>query len=196
MIPFSLHRDDERRHYFRLKDGLLLTYRHLAPDAVPALLDRLENPTDDRFTLIATLAGISQETRQLNRQLQLEAPLLSRYFNALERKLDILAQAILSETSANDQDTQEVCLSAGGLAFAVNEPLALETLLELRLVLLPAYVGIVAVGKVIRCQASDGPLPYSVGVEFIHMRESDRECIVKHVLEKQSQHIRQVRQRL
>lgn len=195
MIPLPLHKDDERRLFFRLKDVLVFTYRHLSPEAMPEFLKSFAASTDDPFSLTATLAGISQETHTLHRQLQSEAPLVARYFSALERKLDLLAQAIFKETTPKDQDTQEIDLSGSGMSFSTLESLTPGDLLELRLVLFPTYTGILASGKVIRCEKTGSrPCPYKIALEFVHIRETDRQCIVKHILDRQATQIRQARQ--
>jgi hypothetical protein len=195
VIPLPLHQDDERRHFFRFKDELVFTYRRLAPEATPDFLKSFAASADDPFTLAATLAGISQETHTLNRQLQTEAPLAARYFSALERKIDLLAQAIFKGTSTDDQDTQEVDLSGSGVSFDSMESLTPGDLLELRLVLFPSYTGILASGRVIRCEKTGSrACPYKIAVEFVHIRDTDRQCIVKHILDRQATQIRQTRQ--
>ncbi len=197
MIPLPLHKDDERRHFFRFKDELVFTYRRLSPEAASEFLENFAASADDPFTLAATLAGISQETYTLNRQLQSEAPLVARYFSALERKLDLLAQAIFKGTNNADQNTQEVDLSGSGVSFDSTEPLTPGDLLELRLVLFPSYTGILASGKVIRCEKMGSrACPYKIAVEFVHIRETDRQCIVKHIIDRQATQIRQARQGL
>jgi hypothetical protein len=193
--PLPLHHDDERRHFYRIKDELIFIYRRLAPEVASEFFNNFAAAADDPFTLIATIAGISQETHILNRQLQTEAPLVARYFSALERKIDMLAQALFKEENTHSQDTQEVDLSGSGLSFASTESLAPEDLLELRLVLFPSYTGILASGKVIRCEKTGScACPYKIAVEFVHIRETDRQCIVKHILDRQAKQIRQTRQ--
>lgn len=195
MIPLPLHKDDERRHFFRFKDELIFSYQHLAQEATCEFLKSFATSADDPFTLTATLAGISQETRLLNRQIQSEAPLVARYLSALERKIDLLAQAIFKGANTDDQDTQEVDLSGSGVSFESTESLTPGELLELRLVLFPSYTGILASGKVIRCEkVGSRACPYKIAVEFVHIRETDRQCIVKHILDRQTTQIRQARQ--
>lgn len=195
MKPLPLHNDDERRHFFRLKDELIFTYRRLSSEAASVFCNNFTASADDPFTLVATLAGISQETYILNRQLQTESPLVARYFSALERKIDVLAQAMFKEANIHNQETQEVDLSGSGVSFDSTDSLTPEDLLELRLVLFPSYTGILASGKVIRCEKTGSrTCPYKIAVEFVHIRETDRQCIIKHIFDRQAAQIRQTRQ--
>jgi hypothetical protein len=52
---------------------------------------------------------------------------------------------------------------------------------------------IVAYGKVVYCkksQSGDQQFPYLVGVDYVNMKDQDRELLIKHVVKKQMQQLR------
>lgn len=186
-----------RRSYFRIDDSVLLTYRQVPEEELLESLSNLEETVGDAFILAASFANISRTTRPLNRQIRLELPAVANYLNVLERKIDILARIILTQQMGiEEEQTSEVNLSAGGLEFQAGEPLPVDSTLEIKLIVFPSRIGILAGGKVLRCESSNNnpdPASYTIAVEFTHLRESDRQLIIKHMLNKQSMQLRQRR---
>lgn len=186
-----------RRSYFRIDDSVLLTYRQVPEEELLESLSNLEETVGDAFILAASFANISRATRPLNRQARRELPAVANYLNVLERKIDILARIILTQQmGVEEEQTSEVNLSAGGLEFQAGEPLPVDSTLEIRLVVFPSRIGILAGGRVLRCESGNNehdPVSYTIALEFTHLRESDRQLIIKHMLNKQSMQLRQRR---
>ena len=181
---------DERRDFFRIEDHVVLNYRRVPQGQLPQPLQHLE---DNGFSLAATFAGISQRTRSLQQQVRQDSPATADYLKALEQKVDMLAQVLmLREMELDEQETREVNLSAGGMEFRTKEALEPGNWLEIKFVVFPDRLGILAGCRVVRCERDTGcwQHPYRVAVEFTHIRESDRQLIVRHVLSRQSQRIR------
>lgn len=192
------HRSN-RRSYFRIDDSVLLTYRQVAEEELLESLNNLEETLGESFILAATFANISRTTKPLNRQVRLEFPAIANYLKVLERKLDILARIMLSQQmGVEEEQTREINLSAGGLEFEASEPLQMGSMLEIKLIVFPSHIGILAGGKVLRCESSNtdpAPAAYRIAVEFTHLRDSDQQLIIKHLLNKQSIQLRQQRSR-
>ncbi len=191
MIPETQSNQD-RRSFYRIDDSVVLTYRQVAEAELAETVHAPPGDLQDAFTLASTFAGISHETRLLRNQVRSEAPAIARYLEALDRKLDILSQVLLiQEVGPHEERTLAVNLSAGGMEFEAREPLVVDTWLELRFVLLPSRTGILAGGRVIRSDALESRDAFRLAVEFSHIRESDRQLLVKHVLGRQSERLRQ-----
>ena len=96
-----------------------------------------------------------------------------------------------------DQPTKPVNLSAGGLALDSAETLDLGTQVEIKLLLLPSYTGVVAFGEVIGVVASeDNPAyPHRLRINFSHIRDSDRDALIRHILRRQGEMLRRERER-
>ncbi|MDD2759194.1 MAG: PilZ domain-containing protein, partial [Methylomonas sp.] len=92
-----------------------------------------------------------------------------------------------------EHDKLEVNLSASGLAFSNDHPIAVGTLLELRMLLTSCLAVIVAYARVVQCKdiaQVDALHPFEICVEYINMNEEDRELLIKHVIKKQMQQFR------
>lgn len=187
----------DRRTFFRIDDHVALTYRRLADGESECALQDLQQRVTDSFNLAAAFAGIGQETRLLHQQISQELPSVALYLDALERKLEVLAQILLRRNAdTEEKDIRPVNLSAGGMEFQTCEILPPGSLLEMRFVVFPSHVAIVTGARVVRCDPDTGPNGeklWHVGAQFLYLRESDRQFLVRHVLHRQSQRLREGR---
>ena len=110
-----------------------------------------------------------------------------------------------SSNSTAPSPTHDVTLSESGLSFRHEQPLAPDSHLALKLVLFPAYFGLLLFGRVVQCtplvppdtdSASSATTParlFNIGVEFSHVQESERELLARYILRKQAQQRREQR---
>ena len=185
---------DERREYFRIKDQVTLEYRAITEMEMESVLLRIRDEVPDRFTVAASFAGTSWQMKHLLQNLDGQSPELAQCLQALDKKLNLLAQLLVAE-AVNTQGPclREVSLSAGGLAFNAERELKPGDHLETRLVLFPSLTGILAVAEVVSCERRgdvNGGMPWRVAVEYRHIRESDRDLLVKHLLTRQAEMLR------
>ncbi|BCX89948.1 hypothetical protein MIN45_P2322 [Methylomarinovum tepidoasis] len=175
----------ERRRFFRVEDEIVLVYRPIAPEDMPPV-EAFQNQLVDHFSLTSTLAYLTQESQAQLHRIERENPAVADYLKTLERKIEALAQAVMiSNNRLADQPTRKVNLSAAGIAFTADQPLAEGGLLELKMVLPPSLVGIVTFGKVVYCTPLEEGEGWRVGVDFLSMREQDREVLIRHVVKRQ-----------
>ncbi|MGD8672941.1 MAG: PilZ domain-containing protein [Thiogranum sp.] len=185
---------DERREYFRIADEIALDYRPLKDEEVDGLLERMRSRLVDRFTAASSFAATTRQMAHLIHKVQTESPELARCLQAIDQKLNMIAQLFVSEQMAlDDQPTREVSLSAGGVAFRAQHELRTGSLLELRMVLFPSMIGILTISRVIHCERMDdgnSQFPWQVAVEYEHLRETDRELLVRHIMAKETEQLR------
>ena len=185
---------DELREYFRIADELALYYRPLKDEEVDGLLERMRSRLVDRFTAASSFAATTRQMAHLIHKVQTESPELARCLQAIDQKLNMIAQLFVSEQMAlDDQPTREVSLSAGGVAFRAQHELSTGSLLELRMVLFPSMIGILTISRVIHCERMDdgnSQFPWQVAVEYEHLRETDRELLVRHIMAKETEQLR------
>lgn len=185
---------DERREYFRIADEIALDYRLLKDEEVDGLLERMRSRLVDRFTAASSFAATTRQMAHLIHKVQTESPELARCLQAIDQKLNMIAQLFVSEQMAlDDQPTREVSLSAGGVAFRAQHELRTGSLLELRMVLFPSMIGILTISRVIHCERMDdgnSQFPWQVAVEYEHLRETDRELLVRHIMAKETEQLR------
>ena len=183
----------ERRRYFRIKGDMVLLHKEVAPEEISVPTEARELPPNP-FTVSSTLDLLTQESRTLLRRIERDSPEVADFLKVLERKIDVLSRAFLAyETDLAKQPVQWVSLSASGLAFDTDHSYRSGSLLELKMVLLPDLIGLLAYGKVVYCypNRADVSQPYHVAVDFVDLAERDRELIIRHVMKQQLQQLRE-----
>ena len=186
---------EERRQYCRIDDDVILRYRLISEQELPVDIGTLDTGLPNRFTLTATFAATSQQMELLLHGIQEQSVEVASYLRLLDRKLELVARTFLmQEIDVHKEPTCSINLSAGGIRFHAEVPIKTDALLEVELILLPSYTGILTYGQAVYCRHEPGEqpdLPYRIGVEFCRLREKDRDLIVKHVLTRES-HLRRV----
>lgn len=185
------------RRFFRIQDRVYFSYRP-APDtaneaaaAAPTTDDILQNLPDQ-------LTALTHESRPAFRKLLKDAPEAAAAIAILDKKINLLATALLSQNMNNTgKALTDVSLSASGVGFASPTPLPENALLEVTLQIPPTLYKIVVQGKVVYCRIKeDGPLSgqYWIGVDYCELEERDQEFLSAHVLKKQAEAIKQQRE--
>ncbi len=185
---------DERREYFRIEDEIALDYRVISQAEADKLLERIRSRLVDRFTAASSFAATTRQMAHVIHKVQAESPELARCLQAIDNKLNLIAQLFVSEEmELNEQPTREVSLSAGGVAFRAQHELKVGSTLELRMVLFPSLVGILTISRVVHCERmndSNVQFPWQVAVEYDYLRETDRELLVRHIMAKETEQLR------
>lgn len=179
----------ERRRFFRIDDEIVLFYRSVDGSETPDL-EEIKRQMADPFSLGASLELLSQDAQSLLHRIHREQPDVADFLQILEKKIDIIAQAVMrTHSDLADQPTHKVSLSASGIAFDAEENLANGQALELKLVIPPSLVGIVTYGRVVYSQ-KNADQGYRIGVDFLTMQEQDREYLIRHVVKRQLAELR------
>ncbi len=187
---------DERREFFRIDDSIQVSYRVVEPRDMPDSVDdqRLKN---DRFTVMTRLQSISQHLSAPLHRIEQRDPDVADYLRSLDEKITLLGQSFLSEErEILGQPSQAVNLSAGGLAMDVATPLALGAQVEIKLLLLPSYTGVIAYGEVVGAEPSSeghADYPHHVRINFTLIRSSDQDALIRHIMRRQGEMLRQRR---
>lgn len=189
---------NDRRRYFRIDDSISLSYQVIDPAELQERMARLESELESDFTVMSSLASISQQMTGILHKIEAAQPDIASYLKALDRKVDVLGRAFLLQNSdIAEQPTNHVNLSASGVAFQTAESLEVGSQLELKLLLFPSFTGVLTFAEVVGCEPlseSDEHFTHSVRVNFNHLREADRDVIIRHVIRKQGDLLRQQRE--
>lgn len=190
----------ERRHYYRISDRALIKYRVISDDAVN---------DERRFIFVneirganihAALMGIDLQLQELLQSIRLENKPLAEAIELLNRKLTLLERVTALESSQNDSidhrehQPTEVNLSGGGMGLYSDTPLTINAHLAIDLVLLPTHHPMRIIGRVVDCHKADQLAKFSIAIEFVEIREQDRDILVQHIVKKQSAALRVQRQ--
>jgi len=188
--------DQDRREYFRVNDAVRLTLRKVANDEMPGLLQRLDHNITGNFTVMSSLAAISAEMAASMRRIENGNPDIAAYLKALDRKIETLGRAfIASDSELMAEEAHAVNLSAGGMGTLVNDAYEPGQVVEIKMLLFPSFTGVLTYGTVVDCvpidaQESREDYGYRMRIEFTHMREQDRDLVIRHVLRCQSNELR------
>ncbi|MBI5461884.1 MAG: PilZ domain-containing protein [Gammaproteobacteria bacterium] len=190
-------RSAERREYFRIDDDVLLQVRQVDEAEVADIAEHIGDRMPDRFTVAANFAVSSRQMSRLLHGIMADTPDTARCLRMVDQKLNHLARLFVNEAVERGAFTRlHVNLSAGGLVFPSSVSFAPGTLLETRMVLPPSSMGILTVSRVVHCDprdaAADG-CAWLVAVEYVHIREADRDLLVSHIMNRETELLRRQR---
>lgn len=182
----------ERRRYFRIEDQITLFYRQMEEGSLPDS-ETFQGEVMDGFSLTATLEYLDQESGFLLRSLEKKHPDLISYLDVLNKKINMIAKAFLmKEEGVSELPASKVNLSASGISFFASQGFQKGALLELKMILPPALTGLVTYGEVVYCEEIEGESqPYRLAVDFLNIREQDRDVLIRHIVKRQMEQIRQ-----
>jgi hypothetical protein len=189
MVP-----DSDRRSYFRIDDTVRLSLRAVSESEIGRRLDRLEQDLAGNFTVMSSLAAITGQMAVGLRRIESRDPDLAAYLRAIDQKIEVIGRAFLAqEPEIASEKAVAVNLSAGGICVASDECFDTGQLVEIRMLLFPSFTGLMVYGTVVECSdvpAGQGQGRSLVRIEFTHIREQDRELLIRHLLRRQSAQLR------
>lgn len=177
--------DTERRDYFRIDDRVVLHYREVASSVVDSQPAEQHFPVSSTFDLIRELRALEMD-HSLSRNLAEYDRELEQQLRLLHKKIDRVASAVVAlDQSRSGIEPQPVSLSEGGIAFNTPHPMPAGTTLALQIQLLPDLVGLCVYGEVIHNQHESGADSRQTAVQFLNLREAERQLLAKHILKAQ-----------
>jgi len=181
--------EQERRGFFRIDDNVALSYRLMATDV--SQQDAASGMVDsDASLLVNELEKMREVSRIHFRHVEKEQPEVARYLAHIDSKIDLIAQHVMMESDGLFvKRTQEVNISGSGLAFTVKDDLPVGRSIELKFVLKPSLASIQTYSKIISCEPHAEQ--FRVAVEFTHLNDDDRDLLIRHVVKKQMNDIRE-----
>ncbi|MCP5151531.1 MAG: PilZ domain-containing protein [Ectothiorhodospiraceae bacterium] len=187
----------ERRRYFRIDDRAAIHYRVLSPDEVQEAVTRLQIGYPDKLALASGFAQATANMRHTMDRFRRDMPDLAAYLEGLNEKIDMLMQLLAAnDAELADSAPQEVNLSGSGVSFDIDHEVAIGAAVEVKILVFPSYLCVGAIGEAVYCQPVETPRGrrrFTLGVDFVHIRESDRDLIIRHVTQRQSSLLREAR---
>jgi len=184
---------EDRRRFFRIDDAVNLYYRIVDEQTVLSA----SNTSDDVLSscsLVTALDVLGQESRAVMYRIEKKDSEVAEYLKLMDSKINLLAQAVLQQS--NDMSESKVCntnLSASGLAIEVDSEIEKGEFIEVKLFLSSCVSVILLYGKVVYCKKNTqtGSSGYQIGVDYINLKDDDREILIKHIVKRQMQQIRE-----
>lgn len=180
---------EDRRKFFRIDDKAVLTYKVVSWADVRSLQKPATSLSVDKFSAKAHLDRLSRELQPLYNVIKSSNSNVAEYLLTLDKKISILSEYLIEDDSfGNDVEPRRVNISAGGLSFVSDRPVAKNAMLELKIKLLPKELYIYSYAKVIFCtrlEEDEESQDYKIAVEFEFMDDDVRDLITRHVLLKE-----------
>lgn len=190
-------RSVERREFFRIDDEVRLQVRPVDAAEVAEIAEHIGERVPDSFTVAANFAVNSRHMSRLLHGMATDAPDTVRCLKMVDQKLNHLARLFVHEAVAQGAFVRlQVNLSAGGLVFPSALAFTPGDLLETRMVLYPSTTGILTVARVVHCDPRDATADgcaWLIAVEYVHIREADRDLLVSHIMNRETELLRRQR---
>ena len=189
----------ERRRFYRVQDEVLLNWQALAPEDVSAFRRGVLRTPIKKESLQALVSRLDTRIEELGEQMHAIDPVVREAIDLLDRKLTLIERMLVrttdvAEAEAADYTMTSVNLSAGGLRLDLREPLEVGTLLAIDMVLLPEYEQVEMVAEVVSAQQRSRPPRWRTAVDFVQMREVDRDRLAGHVARRQTEILKAARE--
>ena len=178
---------DERRDYYRISDTVGLRVDPAAENELPTK-EQFAEQTADEFKLINHLSRIDLENSSLLHSIQDTSPDVARYLKLINIKIEAIAKQIVAMGLTDEVKPTEVTLSAGGISLNSKIPFTKGDLVKLQMILYPSNAVITSYARAVRSQPQDGY--FDTAFEYDLITESDRDTLVRHVLQLQSTTLR------
>ena len=182
---------DDRREYYRIEDLIALDFSLLSgPEALAS--DALHD-SSPLFNLLSDLHLMDFESQHLLRHISERDRTLANYLKVMNKRIDLLGQALAQNLVRDIGAPRKVSLSEGGVSFNHPQAVAQESHLALKMVLMPQALGLLLRAKVVHCQPqADGQ--FEIGTEFEAMTDAQRQLLARHILQKQAHQRRLARE--
>lgn len=175
---------NERRQELRVNSTLAVIYQRISPREIEADPYDVRFDLPQHFTLRDELTQIDSVQRTQIEALGRENPRLAGLLQALNLKIDIIAQAIEGSLGRMLSPVpQGVNLSPGGLSFHAAEPVIPDSYLHLAISSQASSYHIAAIGRVVFCEDEDLE-GFRTGVAFVNIRHHDRQLLARDIQRK------------
>jgi hypothetical protein len=191
--PPAKHSADERREWIRIDDRVLMEYRLLTETGAVVPVETT-SATPEMIS-----AAVTKPTADLlarTGESLIDSPVLPWIM-----KVDYLLEVILNSLAHSQPSSvtmarpTDVNLSGGGVGFVSPCEFAAGDQLAIKLIL-PPFILIQAVVKVIRSVPQADGQGFVIATEFLDLKTDDQEHLIRHVLHTQAERLRAQRNHL
>jgi c-di-GMP-binding flagellar brake protein YcgR len=180
----------ERRSYFRVDDVISVVANpvHIDKEKLEKFLKTVSS--SKAFSLLDVSTSDEIETAGISADLS-DNKRLFDMITEVKTKLDfVINHLLLEKEGLLSVEKKLVNISASGISFTINQPVNVNDIMEIKL-LLPTYppVAVFAYGEVKRVKVLDNET-YDVALEYLNMGDSVRNEIIQYTLSHQRETIR------
>lgn len=181
---------DDRRRYFRISDNIGLAYQVITGDQTD--LGRVRS---EPVRMSALLAEHDTAIVRLLQELRSRDPLVGELAARLNEKINGIVNQLDRATQIVEQTAHKIVavnISACGLGFHSDEPIAPHAQVQLDMVLLPDNKRLLTSARVIACEPQDNG--YYVRMDYVDLGAADQEYLIQHIVKRQGDLLREARE--
>ena len=184
----------ERRRYFRIDETLQLTVHLLSEEELES--GELPVPEEQVGDL---LGNIDKQIQGIIDAARIQAPAIANLAELINRKLNMVITALDLTSNISERisySTQQVNLSACGIAFRTPDSLNVSDQVWLGLLLEPEDLELKLIARVISCEEIAGDSPakeYMLRLNFHGISNVDQEILIQHIIRRQGLELKRQR---
>lgn len=179
----STQDEDDRREYYRIDDTIALDFTLLC--GAQALANDELHDSSPLFNLLSELHLMDFESQHLLRHISERDRTLANYLKTMNKRIDLLGQAVAQSLLRDIGPPRQVSLSEGGVSFNNAQAVPPASHLALKMVLMPQALGLLLRAKVVHCQ-QQGDGQFEIGAEFEALTDAQRQLLARHILQRQA----------
>ncbi len=179
----STQDEEDRREYYRIDDTIALDFTLLA--GAEALASDELHDSSPLFNLLSDLHLMDFESQHLLRHISERDRTLANYLKVINKRIDLLGQAVAQSLLRDIGTPRKVSLSEGGVSFSNPQAIAVDTHLAIKMVLMPQALGLLLRARVIHCRAQSDQA-FEIGTEFEALTDAQRQLLARHILQRQA----------
>ena len=183
--------ESDRREYYRIADTIALEFSLLS--GAEAVASEALHDDSPLFNLLSDLHLSDFESQHLLRHIGERDRTLASYLKVVNKRIDLLGQALAQNLVREVGAPKRVTLSEGGVSFEHPQAVPAGSHLAVKMVLMPQALGLLLRAQVVHCrQQPNGH--YEIGTEFEALTDAQRQLLARHILQKQAMERRQARE--
>ena len=184
--------EQDRRAFYRIEDTAILEVKIVNQEDM--INSKAEGHFSDSsaFRLMRQLRAVDHENAGLLRSIGEKNQNLSVYLQAINKKIDLIAQAAAFELGVEKTQLQTVDLSQGGIGFNYADKLEANQYYAIKIWFQQSFMGIATYIKAVACHpVIDGG--YHISSSFHKLQEADAQIVNKHIMQIQAKQLRERR---
>jgi hypothetical protein len=181
----------DRREYYRINDTIALEFSLLS--GAEAVASEALHDDSPLFNLLSDLHLSDFESQHLLRHIGERDRTLASYLKVVNKRIDLLGQALAQNLVREVGAPKRVTLSEGGVSFEHPQPVSAGSHLAVKMVLMPQALGLLLRAQVIHCRQQENG-QFEIGTEFEALTDAQRQLLARHILQKQAMERRQARE--
>ncbi len=177
----------ERRQFFRIASQVAV---HVEPVEANkhVSLAVLEQERPKAFALVNEVNQIAMDAERLVRQLDRTDPTVAEFCRNIDRRIQLLTRFIALQALSDPVEQKLVSISGNGLRFTTDKAFEEGQVVRVELMLPDSGSTILCFGEVVDTRKVDDG--FEIAVTFTVISEADRDAIIRHVLTREAELLR------